>query len=530
MKACGIVSKLLFISVLLLGSLGTADAGVDRYALELVKYYADLVQSGNFESARGMWDPSATLRAERLGIELEGIPLKADCHSPIINSVDRINPGLYPGVKLASNLGDDTFRMNFSATIGNKERQHVYYAKRLGQDYWLFFPQDFYCRDWHETTSKYFRFYIDDNKGDYFSIPGADELDRFVESTAELLDIPDSRLKILEQQKTDYYLCNSELEIGKITGFETRSWFDPAADAIFTSDFPDFHMAAKQLINFKLQKLPLYNIPLMGEGFPIYLGGRWQRSSQVITDFGRYIIDNDLAEIDSVLVEDNDQNATLADITYPVDACLIDYFIEKLGLKKFLEMYRNLGGDIQYRDTVSADWVRATISKSLGRTWPEILGGFSEFLENRPDRGGLIYPGQKIKKNILLTREDRLMLYADKKWFQVKYFVPDSTNGVLHFVFDKNDRLVDKESSLFNEQYKGKHDLGGYRWGIMIDKNEIGLYDYAANQLKAKYVESFDPNKDYYNKDKKVITAYFSLDLFNGEVPHVEDGIFIEQD
>jgi len=505
------------------------NAAIDQDAMELMNYYYDLVLSGNYESARGMWDPSANFRAGRLGIEYEGIPLKVDCTSPIINSGDRISLDRFPGLKGRANLDNNVFRLTFGAFVDNREIKHDYYARLLGQDYWLFYPQDVFCKGWPEFESKYFRFYINPDRVDYFNRPGADELDLFVERVAGQIKIPKDRLKLLEQQKIDYYLCGTEAELTKITSIEGSGYFDPSADAIFSIDFPSFNLAAKQLINFRLQKLPLFPIPMMEEGFSIYLGGRWQRSPAVITDFGRYIISNDLTEIDSVLVTREFDEMILADITYPVDACLVDYFIERLGMERFLGLYLGLSGNALYRDTVTADYVKRVIADSLGTDWAGVTGGFLAFLENRPDRGGVIYPGQKINEKILLVL-DQMMLYGSKNWFQVKFFVPDSMTSSFHYLFGKDEGLANKRSRLFNEQYKGRRGLESYRYGLMVDKNEIGFYDYAANQLKGKYVYSFSPDPEYYDQDKKVITAYFSVDMFNGKVPDVEDGVVIEQD
>jgi len=521
------LTVLSIILVMIMSLSGAVYAAVDQKAMELMNYYYDLILSGNYESARGIWDPSAVFRASRLGIEYDGIPLKVDCTSPIVNSIDRISLDRYPGLRGRSNLDNNIFRLKFGAMVDDREVEHIYYARQLGQDYWMFYPQDVYCKDWQEVDSKYFRFYINPHRIDFFSRPGADALDRFVEKVAEQINIPDDRLELLKQQKIDYYLCETEAELTKITDVEGSGYFNPASDAIFSINFPSFNLVAKQLINFRLQKLPLFAIPLMDEGFSIYLGGRWQRSPAVITDFGRYIINNDLTEIDSVLVTRNFDEATLADITYPVDACLVDYLIEKLGMDRFLELYKDLSGDALYRDTVSADYVKGVIAGVLDTDWAGVSSSFLAYLGNRPDRGGIIYPGQKINKDVLLVL-DEMMLYGSKDWFQVKFFVPDSMANSFHYLFGKNEELDHKRSKLFDEQYKGKKQLDSYRYGLMVDKNEIGLYDYAANQLIGKYVYSFDPNPDYFNPEKKVITAYFSTDLFNGKIPDVEDGMVLK--
>ncbi len=513
---------------LILSAAPIAQGQIETKVLEMMDYYYDLMLSGNYESARAFWEPSALFRSERLGIEYEGIPLKADCSSPIMNSIKRISQERYPGLKGRATLDSNVYMLKFAATVDGREIMHNYFARLLGQDLWFFYGQDVYCSGWAQTETKYFRFYISSRKTDFFNLPGAESLDMFVEQLAEKLNIPKERMDLLKQQKIEYYLCSTDAEQEKISGVAGRGHFDPAADAIFSVDFPDFHLVAKQLINFRLQKLPLFPIPLFDEGFSIYLGGRWQRSSAVITDFGRYILNNDLTEIDSVLVQKDFDEAIMADITYPVDACLTEYIITRLGMENFLEFYKSLSGGTLFRDTVTSDFVKTAITEKLGMAWDGVEKEFMEYMAVRPDMGGKIFPGQKINKNVLLT-EDNLMLYASKDWFQVKLFVPDSMVGSYHFLFGKSKDLENKKSYLFDEQYKGKTSFQGYRYGLMIDKNEIGLYDYATNQLKAKYVYTFDPSEEYYNPEKKVITAYFSTAVFGGKVPKVDDGISLSQ-
>jgi len=53
--------------------------------------------------------------------------------------------------------------------------------------------------------------------------------------------------------------------------------------------------------------------------------------------------------------------------------------------------------------------------------------------------------------------------------------------------------------------------------------NEIGLYDYAINRLKAKYVYNFAPDPAYFDSTERKISAHFDIRLLDGILPGESD-------
>jgi hypothetical protein len=488
----------------------------------LLTYYFDLLLSDNLESVNFLWAPSAIQRADRLNIEYEDIMFKADCNSPVIYDFDRLRDQLMSGIDSKVALDSGLVRLKFKAIVDEQEVAYTYHAQEYGEDFWLVFPQDVYTSDWLTRETKYFRFVIDSPMVDYYNEIAAKELDLFVKKTGERLLIDDERFKLLKQQKIDYYLCSSEHLIQKIAGQKTKGLYDPGSDAIITTVFPDFHLVSRLLVNFKLQKRPRFTLPFMDEGLAIYLGGRWQRSPDVIVDFGEYILDNDISSIDSILSWDYSDNNVMANITYPVDACLVDYLMAQLGVDRFLELYLNLSGNIEFIEGTSPDKSKEIISKYFGQGWNEIRADFDTYFANRDSHGGLIYPGQ-VEVSKQLAGKSGFEIGASSQWVQVNYTPINDLPPNVIVLISEQDKLTGKKSKLFDEQSFDNLDFERYRYGLRIDKNEIGLYDYATNRLKAKYVYSFDPKPGYFDESGNSISAYFDVGLFGEKMPKMSD-------
>jgi len=512
---------LVFFLIMILPAV-TLSKSDDQKAYEALSYYLELIHSGNFESAEDFWETSAIERAHRLGIEYENVPIKTDCSSPVVYDREHLRYHLFHGIKSRSVVDSGLVKLNFSANIDVGKVYHSYLAQKLGDDFWLIFPQDYYARDWQRFETRYFRFYINPKRLEHYNHIAAEALDDFVEKIAGKIGIPSNRLSLLAEKKIDYYLCLDKIEVRKFTSRHEAGVYETGADAIISMIFPDFHLISQLLVNFRLEKLPLFTVPVLREGLSIYLGGRWQRSPEVIIDFGEYILDYELTEVDSIFVEDDSASDATGDITYPIDACFVDFLLTKLGGYDFFELYRNLSGDYRTVNGISADDIKSTVADALGTDWSGFRMSFKEYFAVRENHGGLIFPGD-IAADKVLIEEQGLVVSVSDKWLSVDYAEPGNDNIDINVVFDKNVELTGKISSLFDEQYHNQRDYEGHRFGIKMDRNEIGLYDYATNQLKAKYVVNFDPSPDYYNEEKSEIRAYFDINLLDGNLPDKND-------
>ncbi len=493
----------------------------NRLSQEVIDYYFDLVLSGNYESASGLWEPSSLARANRLGIEYENIGVKIDCTSPIIYDFDRMRNYITQGVHSVAVIDSQVIRWKFRVDKEGDEGEktsHFYFTAKTGGYYWLITPQDYYARDWNMHESRYFRFYINPVKDNYYNDLAAKSLDDFVDKVADKLSISPERMKILEEMKIDYYLCKSSYEVTLLTGEKERGVYDPASDAIITSLIPHYHKVALLLVNFKLQKLPLFTVPFLRQGLAGFLGGRWQRSPEVVYDFGAYILKYGILNVDSLFEGDKLDIQESGDIASPVDACLAEYLWTKLGMTQFFSLYRALSGDYRYILELSAVSIKDRITEAVGQDWDSFKSDFMSYVTGDKSDQGLIRPGD-VKTDRVLIDEDGLTISASQDWLKIEYKAGKENEPSVLLLFDKVPEMDGKISMLYLEQHSLDTTYEGYRYGIKLDKNEIGLYDYAANLIVAKYVDNFTSDTDYYDKARNKVTAYLDIRLLGGILP-----------
>jgi hypothetical protein len=491
-------------------------------ATELLQTYFDLLLSGNYEPARDLWEPAALARAERLGIGYDNIPIKADCGSPVTYDFDRVKAFLMSDIYSRRTLDSGVTQIDIHIRIGDELINHSYFARKNGEYFWLISAQDYYAKDWPVKESKYFRFHINPKREVFYNDVAAKSLDNFIEKTAQKIAILPERLRLLAEKKIDYYLCNGEGEVRLLSGYETKGIYDMGTDAVISSIFPHYHEVSHLLINFKLQSLPLFTLPFIQEGMAVYLGGRWQRSSAVMLDFGEYILDYNIIEIDSVLGDKSDANSITADISYPVSACLAEYFITKLGTAKYFELYSSLSGNHAFIQGASPDSIKHLLTQYTTLNWEQLKTDFLGFLKSQKSRGGLIFPGE-IATNKEIINDSGLIISTSDKWLKIELFAAPDEKADFNLLFDMDSTMAAKFSTIFVEQYKETRPFEGYRYGIRMDKNEVGLYDYYTNQLMAKYVHDFDPDTKYYDSANAKYSAYFDITLLNGNLPKVGD-------
>ena len=235
-----------------------------------------------------------------------------------------------------------------------------------------------------------------------------------------------------------------------------------------------------------------------------------------------HILDYKLIEIDSVLATIKNEGSEMPDITFPIEACLVDYIYNFLGADKFFQLYRSLSGDIGFINGLTIEEVKNIIANSFNQSWPEYKRQFEDYIASDNSHGNQIFPG-RTKTNQELLNESGLVVSSSDKWLEISFSDINSQNPEATLMFFKPASLNGKSSKLFNEQYNDGREYKGYRFGIRIDANEIGLYDYAINQLKAKYVYNFAPDPAYFDSAGGKISAYFDIKLLDGNLPGNSD-------
>ncbi|MFH2036132.1 MAG: hypothetical protein ABIJ45_06990 [Candidatus Zixiibacteriota bacterium] len=479
---------------------------------EIVLYYFDLIQSGNYESANGFWEPSALTPVNRLGIKYENIPIKQDFNAPIIQQYPKIKDALNNSLISNSELESGVIRWQQLINLGPEKLTHFYYTEKKDKFFWLILPINYYTRGCITLDSKYFKFFINPSLGDQINPIVTNALDKFVYQMCMRLGLTEDLRLNLEKEKIFYYYSASEIEVEILSGKREIGVYDQATDAIMTSIPADYFNISKLLINYRLQNLKPVTVPFMRDGLAAVMGGQWQRTSGVILDFGNYIMNYDLLEMDSILMYNPRSPEGLKDLYIPASASFVEYIYKQLGNDRFFALYNSLSTEFNQIDMFVPDTIKDQICAALEKDWISITSDYKNHLKNSKPSGG-IYPGAE-KADKILIENNYLNLGYSKNMIDVA-FKPDSLRPYAAILLARDTILIGKTSSLYKLHFGPDSVNDGYRYGIMIDKNEIGLYDYALNKIIGKYIDNSGQPSGYYDSDKQIVKAYFDRVLLD---------------
>ena len=491
-------------------AVATTDDGV----LTLGEYF-DLLVSGNLESALYLWTQEDVDRSSRFGIEFEGIPLKVDCTSPIVRDLPKMRDYLQPPVRTFSVLDPNFDRMEFSQLVGRAMVEHYYYVFFDGEYHWLTHPQNYFAQDWPVSESKYFRIHLDPLGTGIPNDIALNMADEFIEKLADSLDLTKSDMKNLREKKIEYFYCHTDSVVMEITGHRIKGTLDLATNDIISAFFPHYHELAHLLINIKLKKLPLYTQPLLREGIAVYFGGRWGKASASLLDLARFLYQEQIVDLDSLLtMRDFDANSS-ADIAYPVAGLFAGYLVDEIGVDKFLELYRSLSGNLPTVYDMTRVEVKNIIAAALDKSdWGTVLDDFAAYQEKVTAERSMVMPGT-IDDGKELLRGDGYAVRSNKQWLGFEFTAPAGEAVTGNLLFDLEAALEGAVSELYIKQYRDSIPFVGYRHGIRFDQNEVGLYDYATNELLAKYIWGISPSEEYYDEVGNVVTMKFRKELFD---------------
>lgn len=525
-NACIIISIGLILSFTFVGvNPARAESGV-----ETVNEYIDLVASGNYESAMQFWTPESLERSNRFGIEYIDVPLKIDCASPIVR-----NPSL--GINLPPNpVHNETVldtgdykRYTFEVLAGTETFTHYYFARQIDNYHWLTFPQDYYCRDWPVKQTKYFDIHYQPGVEKYLNPVALEEADRFIEKLAGAIGLSFEDMKRLQEQKIRYFFCESDQMIYYITGYKGKGFYDLPSDDIVSAFFPHFHELTHFMINFKLKQLPLYTVPLFREGAAVQFGGRWGKAPRSMLTLGGYLYKEGVVWLDSILTMSDFEKSAGSDLGYPVAGLFVGYLIEKKGADTFLDLYRDMSGSFEKVNSLTLLAIQSMIAEKIGASdWKEVSDDFNRYVMDWLDQNCGIYPGGTEKGDEIL-KSGNIVLTKDGDWLTITATYPTGQLPNGNILFGLDSALGVEASSLFDEQYPHDVEFNRYRYGVRFDQFEAGVYDYATNQLLAKYIWGMAPSDAFYDQEANRVTIRFNTGLVGGQRPTPENFLILHQ-
>ncbi|MEW5994581.1 MAG: hypothetical protein AB1744_09310 [Candidatus Zixiibacteriota bacterium] len=487
-------------------------------AVETLGGYFELLVTGNLESAEQMWTQAAIERSRRFGINYEGIPLKVDCVSPVVNRFDVMKHHLQPPAKHVTELAQDFLRLHYSAVVAGGQVEHYYYVQFDGNYFWLTFPQEYYAREWDTVTSRYFRIHAHQAVRPLLGRVVLDEADLFVQRLADSLELTRSDLDMIEQDKIEFFYCDSEETVSKITGVRTKGTLDLASNDIISSFFPHFHEVVHLLVNIKLRNLPLYTHPLLCEGAAVHYGGRWGKAPTALMELGAFLLSEGIVELDSLLTVRGFDSQATSDVAYPVAGLFSTFLLDELKPRKYWELYRTLSGSMDEVRALSDTAVRKELvmaAREYG--WEALRRSFDEFVKRQSVRNTVIAPGASGRTR-LIVQGDGFVVSDDGDWLVFEFSSSTSSLPAGNLLFGRDSRF-DGVTAMFLEQYGAGRQQETFRYGVRFDSVEAGLYDYATNQLVAKYILGITPSEDYYDPDHNKITFRLRKSLMGELLP-----------
>jgi len=518
-SACAAVIALVFV----LAAPNALVAMDTRPAIQTLEQYFDLLASGNLSSAAGLWTEPAIERSARFGIEYIDIPLKIDCASPIVRNLPIMRDHLYPAVKQVNVKGSEFIALDYSKVVNGQAVEYTYYAYFDGNYFWLTYPQDYYCRDWPVLETKYFRIHYAPGREAYLHEQARNEADRFIEALADSLDLSGEDLALIGDKKIEYFYCEDDSTVAKLTGHRVKGMLDLASNDLISAFFPHYHEIAHLLVNLKLRRLPLYTQPLLREGTAVYYGGRWGKGLPALNYLGAFLHTDSLVRVDSIITMSRFEAQAGTDMAYPVAGLFCSFLMDRMGRDRYFELYSDLSGPFDNLYAMVAPVVKRMVYEAAGAdSWGGLLKDFDAYIAEVNGRRAVFRPGLADRGKVVID-DERVRVRFDGDWISLEFNGDDTAPPVGNLFFGHDAGLDGVGSELFDEQYRDGQTYNGYRWGVRFDGNEAGLYDYLTNRLIAKYIFGITPSDDYIDADNNTIRVRYSADLTGGTVPQKDD-------
>ena len=413
--------------------------------------------------------------SKRLNISYEGVEYKflisygIDTH--IKNKIieDKVN---YE-IKIIE-LEEDFSRLEFIVPSLNFKKDFYFKGEHFIS------PIYYYTQDWKQIESEHFIFVISDSS--LFTSYCVDNLEKFFEQTADKLELNDEQIENVHSQKIYYFLCKDENEINKLSGYRARGLNILAYDYVVTTFNNHYHELMHLLINYKLQKLPLYTHPFFQEGFAVAFGGRGGKEPGVILDLGLFLQQSKMLNYSSLLSK-NDFYKEDVTLSYPLSGLYNLFLINELGVQDYLQLYLKYSGS---SDEVGQMVIPQNDLPSMNK-WESFLNDYSKNrmveIEHEASGFNLIHEDSSV----------RVSENSTHYFFQMKnsYLIPDGNN------------FEEFQSKKFNEVFKDRK-YSGEKYLIIVNANEVVIYNLYTSNLIANFVSSFSvpmktvPEKDGY--------------------------------
>lgn len=483
---------------------------------ETVSEYIKALGDGDINRAESCWLDDLIVMSKRLGIVYREVPAKFDCASLLIQKLNDIRSGKAKVFIGTPEEFEGYYKVPVTLIYNTTKESCEYYVVPYFGKWRLADRSYIFARSWPVLGTKYVDLHIGDST--LINNHALMELDEFIDRTARALGVTEDRLEQLKEQRVDYYLC-SEDQIQSLTGFKTEGMCDLAFDRVYTQHLPHQHELVHFLVNYRLQNLPLYTLPVIQEGLATALGGRWGKSPEVVLQLGDILIKNEFADINSMLTFDGFYlGANSAEMSYPVAGLLAEAIISECGMGKMLALYLAVSDNQNRVMTMNADDFKMNkVPSILGISYNELMAAFEKQRAEYSTAG--LTPGADMKNGRNSKKFKgpgwNLEIASDTDSYLVKFTGSDSVTCSILFG-DKNKSVENTYKSWMYAEQNPAGEYRGERFGVVFNTAEAGYYDYYLNFLLAKYVFGFAPDPRYKSDDGQSVMFRLDKDILPG--------------
>lgn len=410
-------------------------------------------------------DPEELRMSGRLGIQYEGVKHKFLISYDIDSDLkERARDGRLDYEITIDDLPNGYSRLLFVVPGADYRREFYFKGNNLVS------PISYYARKWTHLESAHFHFIISDTLR--WNAYCADNLERFYSLAADVLAFSPEREERIKKSRIYYILCKNQEEIKQVTGFYARGMFNLAFDCIITTFNAHYHELLHLLINYRLERLPLYTHPFFQEGFAVAFGGRGGKEPAVILELGLFLYESQMLDYGDILSAAGFHQHDVS-LSYPVSGLYNRFLIDEVGIERYLELYR------KYSGASSETYQQVVIDNDLPRLerWKRYLNEFSEnkviaFDENCAN-SSLLYKGagSEIREN------------CDRYYFRM------ADTLLVHVEDVAGAYASEKFAELFSD--KGGVRYKGEKYLLIANSDEISIYNLYTNNLIAHYAKGF---------------------------------------
>ena len=519
--------SVLFRSLLIIGIISLSIAAMAENTPEnLLRRYVDALKDQSSLPLDLFWTAGDIARSYNLGISFEGINVKIDCASPLVFKAKYIKDNSCRTNIRIEQIDSIAAKGYIDIICPGGDSLAVPYQMIKENGRWFLCSSLYlYSKSWDEIESKYYRIiYTDSSLINDYAIQA---LDSFTDSLIQAFNIAPERVAHLRKHKIEYYLCSAS-EIVQLTGYDAHGMVSFPYDAIITRHLPHPHEVTHLMVNYTLEDVPLFTLPVLQEGIACCSGGRWGKSPEVINYWGAAIENLDMIALDSFLTLRGFQTCPVGlDAAYAIGSILTETLLKLDDIDKYLELYTELSGDQEYISSLTIKQVKAKFEKIYGLSWDEISLRYDSTARQKLSCGIAIGHQEDNTTKQIKIKGSMFDVSIDpaSSFYHFKIILPSTeAKGIILFA-DSTLALNENYRSWLLAEHNDDIEHGNIRYGLCFDTGEIGLYDYITNTLVAKYVYGFTPYKDFWDDSTRTMAFSLERGLFENAIDEYEISI-----